>query len=74
MVPADADKKLIAQLRLAGCISDASDKEVVARIECEVADAARDKVQLAAAGERTKNLAVIAAFNELIARAGALAK
>ena len=69
---ADADKKLIAQLRYAGCIGDAADPEVVARVERDVADAARDKVQLVAANERTKNLAVQNAFMELIQRASAL--
>ena len=68
----DADKKLIAELRYAGCIGDAADPEVVARVERDVADAARDKVQLVAANERTKNLAVQNAFMELIQRASAL--
>ncbi|MDB6023113.1 MAG: hypothetical protein JWQ04_2970 [Pedosphaera sp.] len=62
----DPQKALIAQLRVAGCMGDASDAEVVARIESEIATDAKREAAHAAMNKEANTAAIAAAFMEVI--------
>ena len=57
----DPKRKLIAELRYSGCIGDAADKQVVARVERDVAAAAKKAAKAAEQAEavREQNLRVL---------------
>ena len=56
------DKKLVATLRVAGCVGDASDSEVVARVKAEVdVDRKREARDAASAADRRPDFEALAA-------------